>query len=74
MPEVLEKVIERKFSIKEAAAALGNVSQWAIRAEIRRGKLGHYRMTGEGKGKAGRLLIGAGHLAAYLDRFEVKAV
>jgi len=74
MTEALEKVIERKFTIKETAALIGNVSEWAIRAEIKRGKLGHYRMTGDGKGKAGRLLVGAGHISDYLTRFEVKAV
>lgn len=74
MADVLDKVIEAKFSIREAAERLGGVSEVTIRRELKRRKLGCYRLNGDGRGKAGRIVIGANHLRQYLDRFEVKAV
>jgi hypothetical protein len=72
MAEVLEKIIERRFTINEAAD-LFRVTPDTIRSEIKKRRLGCIRIGDNGNGKAGKLLIGAGHIHEYLTRFEIKA-
>ena len=71
---VLTRVIEPRFTINEACEML-RLSERTVREAIRRGRLGHYRLTGDGdgRGKAGRVFVGASHLQDYLKRFEIKA-
>ena len=70
----LTKVIEPRYTITEACEML-RLSERTVREAIRRGRLGHYRLTGDGTGKtkAGRVFVGASHLQDYLKRFEIKA-
>lgn len=70
----LTKVIEPRYTITEACEML-RLSERTVREAIRRGRLGHYRLTsdGDGRGKAGRVFVGASHLEDYLRRFEIKA-
>ena len=58
-------LFEEKFSI-EGAARLAGVSYWTIWREIKRGRLGCYRI-------GGCVLIGRSHLELYLSAGEQAA-
>lgn len=60
----MNKTTENKFTVIHAAQLLG-VSPTTVGREIRRRKLGSYRL-------AGRRLIGESHLFDYLVRCEQK--
>jgi excisionase family DNA binding protein len=61
-PALTTRIAERKFSIKQAAAAIG-ISPSGVRLLLNKQKLGYYQ-------SGTRRIIGEGHLDAYLATIE----